>query len=58
MSVYVRFDCEIRLYDDDVPETLNYQEVAQAVQNVIGHTGAVVVDVTEYEDDGVAEVQR
>jgi dihydroneopterin aldolase len=53
MSVYVRFDCAIRLYDDDVPETLSYAELAQAVQNVIGHTGATVEDVTEYEDDGI-----
>ena len=56
MSVYVRFDGEIRLYDDDVPETLSYVEVAQAVQNVIGHTGAVVVEVTEYEHDGLPPV--
>lgn len=52
MSVYVRFDGEIRLYDEDVPETQDYATIAQAVQNVIGHTGAVCVDVTEYEDDG------
>lgn len=53
MSVYVRFEAEIRLLDDEVPETLSYQTVAQAVQNLIGHTGATAIDVTEYEDDGI-----
>jgi hypothetical protein len=53
VSVYVRFEAAIRLMDDEVPETLNYQEIAQAVQNVIGHTGATVEDVTEYEEDGI-----
>jgi len=55
MSVYVRCEIEIRLYGADVPEKLDYQTVAQAVQDVIGHTGATVNDVAEYEDDGVGE---
>jgi len=53
MSVYVRFEAEIRLYDDDVPETLNYAEIAQAVQSVVGHIGVAVIDVLEYEHDGL-----
>ena len=66
MSVYVRFDCEIRLYGEDVPEKQmrelvqeraalserEYETIAEAVQRVLGHTGAVCVDVVEYEDDG------
>lgn len=51
MSVYVRFDAEIRLVDDEIPETLSYAAVQQAVQNIVGPAGAVVIDVTEYEDD-------
>jgi hypothetical protein len=52
VSVYVRFDCEIRLYGEDVPEKQEYETIAESVQRVIGHTGAVCVDVVEYEDDG------
>lgn len=51
MSVFVRFDAEIRLLDDELPEALTYRTVARAVQAAIGHTGAVVCDVTEYEED-------
>lgn len=54
-SVYVRFEGEVRLYDDDAPEPgdLNHATVAQAVQNLIGLTGATVADVLDYEDDGI-----
>ncbi len=48
-SVLVRFDAELRLVDDEVPETLNYAAVQQAVQDSLGHMGVVVIDVTEYE---------
>jgi hypothetical protein len=56
VSVFVRFDCEIRLTGDDVPHEdpdtgTSHALVAQAVQNAIGHTGATVVDVVEYEYD-------
>lgn len=52
MSVLVRFDAELRLLDDECPETLNYATVEQAVQDMIGHTGALVIDVTEYVEEG------
>lgn len=48
-SVIVRFDAELRLVDDEVPETLDYASVQQAVQDSIGYAGVVVIDVTEYE---------
>ena len=52
-SCLVRFDVELLLTGDEVPETLNYAEIQQAVQDAIGHTGAVVIDVTEYEQQPV-----
>jgi hypothetical protein len=58
VSVYVRFDGEIRLYDEDVPAEQNFQTIAEAVQSVIGHTGAAVVDVAEYEDDGLERTEQ
>lgn len=48
-SVLVRFDAELRLLDDEVPETLNYATVQQALQDSLGFTGVVIIDVTEYE---------
>lgn len=48
MSVRVRFDAEI-VVDDMPPESIDYEALHQAVQDEIGHTGAVVLDVTEYE---------
>jgi len=48
-SVLVRFDAELRLVDDEVPETLDYASIQQAVQDSIGFTGVIVIDVTEYE---------
>ncbi len=50
MSVLVRFEAELRLIDDEVPETLNYATVQQAVQDSLGFTGVVVIDVSEYEE--------
>lgn len=50
MSVLVRFDAELRLVDDEVPETLDYASIQQAVQDSIGFTGVIVIDVTEYEE--------
>lgn len=50
MSLLVRFDAELRLLDDEVPETLDYASVQQAVQDSIGHAGVIVIDVTEYEE--------
>ena len=49
MKVYVCFDAEITLVDEEVPDEEGYGVLAQAVQSLIGHTGAVVLDVTEYE---------
>lgn len=49
MTVVVRFDAEVRLIDGEVPETLDYATLAQAVQDAIGHTGASVIEVTEWE---------
>lgn len=57
MSVYVRFEGEIRLYADDVPETLSYQTVAQAVQNVIGHTGPQIIYRTPAEVRAIPNAQ-
>lgn len=48
-SVLVRFEAELCLVDDEVPETLDYTSVQQAVQDSIGYSGVVVIDVTEYE---------
>ena len=48
-SVLVRFDAELRLVDDEFPEHLDYATVQQAVQDAIGFTGVIVIDVTEYE---------
>ena len=50
MSVLVRFDAELRLVDDEVPPTLDYASIQQAVQDSIGFTGVVVIDVTEFEE--------
>lgn len=50
MSVLVRFEAELRLVDDEVPETLSYATVQQAVQDSIGYAGVVVIDVSEYEE--------
>ena len=54
MSVLVRFDAELRLFDDEVPETLSYATIQQAVQDSIGYAGVKVIDVTEYEQDASA----
>lgn len=48
-SVLVRFEAELRLVDDEVPEMLNYASVEQAVQDAIGYAGVVVLDVSEYQ---------
>jgi len=50
VSVLVRFDAELRLVDDEVPPTLDYASIQQAVQDSIGFTGVVVIDVTEFEE--------
>ena len=54
--VRVRFDSEILLSEDEIEDVigvdpLTYEACQQAVQNRIGHTGAAVLDVTEYEEN-------
>lgn len=51
MTVIVRFDAEIRLLDDETPETLDYASITQAVQDVIGHTGATIIEATEWTEE-------
>ncbi len=53
MSVLVRFDAELRLTGDEVPETLSYESVQQAVQDSVGFSGVMVIDVTEYEEQSL-----
>jgi hypothetical protein len=48
VAVKARVDIEI-IVDVPLDDELNYATVQQAVQDAIGHTGAVVLDVVEYE---------
>lgn len=50
MSVLARFDAEYRLTGDEVPEHLDYAAIQQALQDALGFSGVVVIDVTEYAD--------
>jgi hypothetical protein len=50
--LYVRFDAEISLPLDELPPELGYEVAAQAVQDAIGHTGAVVIETIEHEVRG------
>jgi hypothetical protein len=55
VSVLVRFDAEILLSEDEIEDVIGvapvtYEACQQAVQNRIGHTGATVLDATEYEE--------
>lgn len=51
MSLVVRFEAEIRLLDDECPETLNFAAIRQAVQDEIGHVGVIVLEVIECEEE-------
>lgn len=55
MGIVIRFDAEIKLTEEEacfaLPEDrVNFAKLQQLVQDEIGHTGAIVLDVTEYED--------
>ena len=53
-TVKVRFDAEVTLADNGdraaIPETLDYASLAQAVQDAVGYSGVVVIEVTEWEE--------
>lgn len=51
MTVLVRFEAEVRLLDDEVPATLDYRPIGQAIQDAIGHSGVSVIEVTDWEDE-------
>ena len=54
LTVKVRFEAEVTLADngdrDEIPPELNYATLATAVQEAVGYSGVVVVEVTEWEE--------
>lgn len=52
--IRVRFDAEIVLYSVEATGIIDYESAAQAVQDAIGHSGARVIEATEWET-GVAD---